>query len=155
MPRVEMDMDSSASPEEIRGALLDFSDRRPQIWPGIDPGQYRVVEVGDTWADIREGSKAPGGVVWAVEHYDWSDPRTVKWTVKESNFSVPGSYVSATVTPRAEGGSHIHITWNRQGSNLMGKLVARLIVLTRGAPVKSSMRKGLATIESNAAAGVS
>jgi hypothetical protein len=150
-----MDMESTASAAEVRAALLDFTERRPQIWPGIDPAQYKVIEVADTWADIREGSKGPGGGFWAVERYDWSDPETVKWTVKESNFSIPGSYVSATITPKPEGGSHIHVTWNRTGSTLLGKMVAMGIKWSGGAPVKASMRKGLANIESNAGAGVS
>src|SRR5689334_10376187 len=104
MPRVDIYLDSVAQPDAIRRALLDFSDRRPEIWPGITPSLYEVYEVGDTWADIREGTKAPGGAVWAVEHYDWSDPETVKWTVKESNFCAPGSWVSATITPKGDSG---------------------------------------------------
>lgn len=155
MPRVDVEMDSTAQPEEIRRALLDFTDRRPHIWPGIDPAQYKVIEIGDSSALIREGSKMPGGGVWAVERYDWSNPETITWTVEESNFCLPGSYVSSTITPKPGGGSHIHVTWNRTGSTLLGKMIAMGIVLTRGAPVKTSMRKGLANIESNSATGVS
>lgn len=146
MPRVDIHMDSPIQPDVIRQALLDFTPHRLETWPGIDPAQYQVIEVHDTWADIREGSKMPGGAIWAVEHYDWSDPETVVWTVRESNFSTPGSFVSATITPRPEGGSHIHVIWNREGANLKGKVMAQMIKLSRGAPVAVSMKKGLANM---------
>jgi hypothetical protein len=146
MPRVDIHMDAKVQPEVIRRALLDFSDRRPEIWPGITPSLYQVYEVGDTWADIREGTKMPGGAAWAVEHYDWSDPDTITWTVKESNFCAPGSSVSATITPSPLGGSHIHLIWNRTPTSLFGRIGTLMIRLTRGRPVAASMRKGLANL---------
>src|SRR5437870_13868538 len=78
------------------------------------------------------------GAFWAREHYDWSDPETVRWTVQECNFCAPGSFVSATVFPRDEGGSRIQIHWERTPTSLAGKFAARLIVLTKGKPVASS-----------------
>ena len=144
MPRVDIEMDTEVESEAVRRALLDFTDRRPEIWPGITPELYQVHEVGDTWADIREGTKMPGTTVWAVEHYDWSDPQTITWTGKESNFCAPGSSVSATITPRLEGGSHIHLVWNRTPTTFVGKMATLMIRLTRGRPVAASLRKGLA-----------
>lgn len=150
MPKVEFDMDSRVPADKIRAALLDFSPRRPEIWPGIYPPMYEVYEVGGTYADIREGSKAPGGTVWAKEHYDWSAPDTVTWTVRESNFCAPGSYVAARITPR-DNGSRLHITWNRTPTTLGGRIAAFIIVVTRGAPVASSLRKGLQRLETQGA----
>src|SRR5438874_363444 len=98
MPKVEMDLETPVAPERVRAALLDFSDRRPELWPGIEPSLYHVYSVGATTAEVKEGSRMPGMSVWAVEHYDWSDPRLVTWTVRESNFCTPGSYVSAAIT---------------------------------------------------------
>jgi hypothetical protein len=109
MPKVEAVVDSPLPPQTVREGLLDFSPGRPESWPGIYAPLYEVYEVGDTYADIREGSKVPGGVIWAKEHYDWSDPDTVTWTVRESNFCAPGSYVSARITPAAiRGIAHPH-----------------------------------------------
>ncbi|GGH91559.1 hypothetical protein GCM10007170_07990 [Arthrobacter liuii] len=104
MPKVERVLDSRVSPERIRGTLLDFSPRRPDVWPGIYPPLYEVYPVSEAPADLREGSKSPGGTVWAREHYDWSDPQVVTWTVRESNFCAPGSYVSARIEPGEDGG---------------------------------------------------
>jgi hypothetical protein len=55
--------------------------------------------VGNTFADVQEGSKMPGMTVWAKEHYDWSAPELITWTVRESNFCAPGSYVLARSAP--------------------------------------------------------
>lgn len=147
MPKVEVVVDADVSPATVREALLNFSPSRPDVWPGIYAPLYEVYEVGDTYADIREGSKAPGGAIWAKEHYDWSDPDVVTWTVRESNFSAAGSYVSARITPNGRNGARIHITWNRSPTSMVGRLVAFLIVATRGAPVASSLRMGLKRLE--------
>lgn len=151
MPRVEVVVDCGVSPATVREALLNFSPSRPDIWPGIYAPLYEVYEIGDTYADIREGSKAPGGAIWAKEHYDWSDPEAVTWTVRESNFCAPGSYVSARITPKGSGGSRIQITWNRTPTSMAGRVAAFLIVATRGAPVASSLRMGLKRLEAKAA----
>jgi hypothetical protein len=34
---IEFDLETTASPEKVRTALIDFSERRPQLWPGIEP----------------------------------------------------------------------------------------------------------------------
>jgi hypothetical protein len=144
MARLEWDMTSSAPPAAIIAALTDFTDRRPDIWPGLARDQYKVYEVGDTWAEIREGSAKS---VWARERYDWSRPGNVTWTVKESSFSTPGDSVSADVSPGESGGSRIHVRWRRRGTSLGGKLVIALLVVTRGSLIKRSLRQGLARIE--------
>jgi hypothetical protein len=147
MPKVELDVETSASPEAVRAALLDFSDRRPEIWPGIDPGLYEVYTIGDTFADVREGSKMPGTSIWAKEHYDWSSRDLVTWTVQESNFCAPGSYVSAAIAPRDDGGSRIHVIWNRTPTSMVGRLATVLIQLTGGKPVAASIRKAMVKLE--------
>jgi hypothetical protein len=147
MPKVELDIETSASAEAVRAALLDFSDRRPKIWPGIDPSLYEVYAVGDTFADVQEGSKMPGTSIWAKEHYDWSTSELVTWTVQESNFCAPGSYVSAAIAPTRDGGSRIHVIWNRTPTSMVGRLTTVLIQLTGGKPIAASMRKALDKLE--------
>jgi hypothetical protein len=73
MARLELEITSDLEPHRILGALTDFSERRPELWAGLKPDMYRVHAVGDTWADVREGS---GGPIWARERYDWSNPRS-------------------------------------------------------------------------------
>jgi polyketide cyclase/dehydrase/lipid transport protein len=147
MPKVELDVETTVSPERVRAALLDFSDQRPQLWPGIDPSLYEVYAVGDTSADVQEGSKMPGMTIWAKEHYDWSEAELVTWTVQESNFCAPGSYVSALITPRGDGGSRIHVVWNRTPTSIVGRVATVLIQLTGGKPVATSIRKAMTRLE--------
>lgn len=147
MPRLELDVETSLPPERVREALLDFSERRPELWPGIEPSLYEVYSVGETSADIREGTKVPFTTVWAKEHYDWSAPDTIRWTVTESNFSTPGSYVAATLHPREGGGTRVHIEWERTGTTLLGRFLIRMIALARGKPIGSSIEKTLRRLE--------
>jgi hypothetical protein len=143
MPKVEMDLETTVAPERVRAALLDFTERRPAIWPGIEPSLYEVYEVGETTAVVKEGSKMPGMTVWAVEHYDWSQPDVVTWTVRKSNFCTPGSYVSARIDPRRGGGSRIHVVWHRTPTTVGGRIAAFLIVATRGRPVAASFQRAM------------
>jgi hypothetical protein len=141
MPRVEFDAETPLSPEQVVAALTDFSDRRPDIWQSLSREVFHVYSVGDTMAEVREGNRSPK--IWARERYDWSTPGTVRWEVLESNFCDPGSYVEARITPGEHGGSRVHVVWDRTTSSIKWKLMLGLIALTRGAPVKSSLVKGL------------
>ena len=96
-------VETDVSPDVIRRALLDFSDERPDRWPTLDPKTYEVHWVGETAAELTEGSPFPK--VWSREHYDWSHPTIISWTARESNFCVPGSHVSMDIQPKPSGGS--------------------------------------------------
>ena len=146
MPRVEIDIESSASPASVIAALTNFTERRPELWPGLNPKKYRVYEVGDTWADVQEGNN---DAIWARERYDWSTPGTVRWTVQESSFSTTGDFVEAVVGEKPGGGSRIHLTWSRHGKTLAAKAMTGLIALTRGFLVKQSIAAGLRRIEAS------
>jgi hypothetical protein len=147
MPSVDLVVQTTLPPERVRAALLDFTERRPDIWPGLTRELYEVYSVGETTADLKEGTKMPFGTVWAREQYDWADPDTVRWTVEESNFCTPGSYVSATTRRREEGGTRIEIHWERTPTSLIGKVASRLIVATKGKPVAASVEKALRKLE--------
>lgn len=84
--QLELETETSLSPEQVVAALTDFTERRPKMWTGISPQLYEVYSVSETNADVREGTKQGPLNVWARENYDWSTPNTVIWTVKESNF---------------------------------------------------------------------
>jgi hypothetical protein len=147
VPKVDIAIETTLPPDTVRGALLDFSERRPDIWPGLTRELYEVYSVGEQTADVKEGTKMPVGAVWARERYDWSRPDTIRWTVQQSNFCTPGSYVEAKLSPRADGGTHIDVHWERTGTSLMGKVATRLIAATNGKPVKASVEKALRGLE--------
>lgn len=140
MPHVEFDIASTLAPDKVMGAMLDFSERRPDIWPGLAAKYYEVYEVGDTTALIREGSGLPFNV-WAKERYDWSTPWRVAWTVQESNFCTPGSRVILTVEPR-DGGSNVHIDWEREPSSLKGRMIVKMIASNNGKRLQGFIKQG-------------
>jgi len=148
MPRVEFDITTSLPPAQVTSMLTDFSDRRPQVWPGLWEGAYHVYSTGETTAEVREGNKSPK--VWARERYDWSQPGVVRWEVLESNFSKPGSFVEAHVSPGQAGGSRVHVVWNRSPSSVVGRFATAIIVVSRGAPVKMSLKQGFKKAEGTA-----
>jgi hypothetical protein len=128
MTRFQVDYETTCSPEGVVAALTDFTERRPRIWPGLASEYYEVYSVGETTADIREGSTKPVRV-WAKEHYDWSTPGTVRWTVQESNFCTPGSGVVVNVSPGSDGGSQVHLLWERRPINAKGRMIMMFMKL--------------------------
>jgi len=134
MPRVTFGIQTSLPPDQVLAMLTDFSSRRPELWPTLARELYCVHEVGATSADVREGSLLPT-LIWERDHYEWSVPGRVRWTVQESNYSAPGSFVEVTVQ-KVAGGSQVHVEWNRTGVGLKGKAMIALVVLTRGAIIR-------------------
>jgi hypothetical protein len=145
MATVTFDIETALEPDKVVSLLTDFSDHRPALWPGLWEGAYEVYDLGDTSADVREGNKSPK--VWAREHYDWSQPGTVRWEVVESNFCKPGSFVEVHVREREAGGSRLEVVWSRSPSSIQGVLAAVVVKLTKGRPVKASISAGLEKAE--------
>jgi len=150
MTRFEIDFETRCSPERTIEALTDFTDRRTRIWPGLAPELYEVYSVGATSADVREGSTKPSRV-WAKEHYDWSTPGTVRWTVRESNFCTPGSGVSVDVSPGTGGGSLVHLVWERHPSNAKGRMMIAFMKVLGPKIIRSYCTKSLDAYASTAA----
>jgi hypothetical protein len=145
--RIEFDVETTLPPEKVKAMLLDFSDQRPETWPGLARDKYEVYSISETSAEIREGNKRPN--VWARERYDWSRPGIVRWEVIESNFSAPGSFLEAHLKPKDGGGTTVHIIWSRTAISPMGTIALGAIKLTRGAPVKASMRAAFKKAEAS------
>lgn len=118
--RFEFDFVTTATPKQVIELMIDFSPNRPHRWPASSVKAFEVYHVGETEADIREGQDFPK--VWATWHYDWSEPNSVTLTVVESEMQAPGSFMSLTATPRAEGGSAVHGVWEQTSKNLTGAL---------------------------------
>ena len=135
--------ETDATPDEVIGALTDFTERRPEIWPYLASRYYEVLEVGENRARIREGTVSGPLKVWAIEEYEWG-PGRCRFTVAESNFCKPGSYVEVSASPRSGGGSEVRTHWDRRPSNLTGWMAVVMMKASRGGVLKDSMKKGLA-----------
>jgi hypothetical protein len=129
----------------VVAALTDFSSRRPEIWPDLDPAVYEVIELGETSALVREGQRVPR--LWALEAYDWSAPGVVTWVARESNFCTPGSSMSVHVRRAEDGGSHLDVSWDRTATTFKGRLVVALVRLSRGRPLAKSYAAALSALD--------
>jgi hypothetical protein len=114
--KFEFDFVTTATPEQVIELMTDFSPNRPDRWPASSVKAFEVYHLGNTDADIREGQDFPK--LWATWHYDWSLPGSVTLTVTGSNALKPGSFMTLTATPRAEGGSAVHGEWEQTSKNL-------------------------------------
>ena len=108
MPRVVVDLDSDVPAEQVLAAAIDFSDRRPELWPNISREFWRLHDHGENWAEATEGSPA----VWARERYEWAGNSVVGIT-QDSNVWQPGGTWTLTAEPRA-GGSHVRVVLERR-----------------------------------------
>ena len=139
MARVAFDIHTGLPPERVMQMLTDFSAHRPDVWPMLAPELYEVHRLGSGSADVKEGSLYPA-LIWEQDHYEWSADR-VRWTVRDSNYCHPGSYVEVGVRPEADGGTRLQVDWNRRGVGIKGKMMIAFVVLTRGAIIRGKVFK--------------
>lgn len=129
MAKIHYEADGAVSADRFIAALTDFGPRRPDLWPGLDVKYYELHELGDTWADVTEGTDVLGGV-WARERYDWSEPGVVRLTLQEAIDFVPGTVTIYRVTPRPDGGCHVTVDFQRTARSLRGRFVGFVVSLT-------------------------
>ncbi len=128
--KIHYEADGTISPARFIAALTDFSPSRPDLWPNLSLSQYKVHEVGPSWADVTEGTAVGGlGGVWARERYDWSTPGVVTLTLQESRSFKPGTVITYRITPGAAGGCHVSVDFQRIASDLRGRLVGIAVQL--------------------------
>jgi hypothetical protein len=105
--------ETAVPPERVLEAAHDFSDRRAKVFPAVSVRHMTVHSMGDTTADVTEGTRVGPFVVWERCTYDWSNPGCVTATVTDSNvYGFPGSSweITAAATDR---GSRVNMTWTR------------------------------------------
>ena len=112
---MRFDVITHASPEQVREALTDFTDRRLQTWHRtLDPNTYEVRALGDTWAVARESTA--GSPFWVVARYDWGDPTVLRFTLEECSWGGSGKG-SVRITPVDGGGSRVYAEWTYTGAS--------------------------------------
>ena len=137
---MRFDLYTKASPEQVLEAMTDFTDRRTRIWKTLDPQVYEVRERGDTWAVAREGS--PRSPYWVVVRYDWSDPRTVRWTELETNHGDPGDGFMK-IDSNEFGGSRLHVEWSTHPVRPRDKVAMFLLHHTMNRVIARMWRRDL------------
>lgn len=114
MPTIRVVADTSVAPDRVLEAARDFSERRAEVFPAVSVNKMTVHELGETSADVTEGTRAGFGDNWERCRYDWSQPGAVTATVTDSNvYAFPGSRwdLKAVAT---NGGSQVEMAWVRE-----------------------------------------
>jgi hypothetical protein len=127
---------STLSPKDVLGVLTDFSPYRAEAWPTIDAEHFEVHGLGDTWAEVTEGTAAP----WERACYEGEpDGDTVTITTLDSKlFGAGGGWVFR-MTPAGDD-TRVDVELTRQPSTFKGKVLASPLPIA--AP--SSLRKSFA-----------
>ena len=149
MTVIRCSIDTPLPEDRVRAALTDFSARRSEQWPNLDPGLYQVHDRGPTWADVTEGSRFVGGI-WERARYDWADPHRVTLTVIASNAFAPGSSWEYATTPRPGGGTRVDLQVNRRGRTIKGRLLAAVLRLSGRKVFCGDLTKALRRLEQTA-----
>lgn len=123
MPSTSFTVHTRLTPEEVLRLLTDFGPERVARWPNIDEGHFVVHDRGEGWAEVTEGN----ALGWERERYSWdAGAGTVTVDTLESNLWGPGSGWEYRLVA-ADGGTDVHVTLNRNGRSLRGRLVGALI----------------------------
>jgi hypothetical protein len=138
---MRFELTTKASPAQVMEAMTNFTERRLEIWKKtLDPKVYEVRKLGDTWAVAREGS--PRVPFWVVVHYDWSDPRLIRWTEVESNHGDAGAG-SMRIGPGDHAGSRVHVEWTTHPVRTRDKVAMFLLHHTMNRAIARIWRKAL------------
>jgi hypothetical protein len=129
MARIHYEADGAVSAERFIAALTDFSERRPELWPNLDARYFELHALGETWAEVTEGTDVLGGI-WAREHYDWSEPGLVRLRLVEAIDFRPGTLIDYHVSERPDGGCHVSVDFQRIATSLRGRFVGVVVQLT-------------------------
>jgi hypothetical protein len=105
--------ETSVPPGRVLAAAHDFSERRAEVFPAVSVKQMEVHDLRDTSADVTEGTRAGPILNWERCDYDWSQPDSVKATVKDSNiYESRGSSWEIKASPKGDG-SQVEMIWAR------------------------------------------
>jgi hypothetical protein len=121
--------------ERVLEAGYDFSPRRGKIFSAVQPKYFILHELGETTADVTEGTRAGPIVNWERCRYDWSQPGSVAAVVTDSNiYAIPGSLFE--LRAEASGtGSRIEMIWQREFTRAPRGLLFGTVFRLAGNPI--------------------
>ena len=135
MTTIHVTIQSRLSPERVLAAGYDFSARRTEIFPAVSTPHFEVHELGETSADVTEGTPVGVGINWERCRYDWSQPGSVKALVTDSNVYRPAVSSWELRAAPVESGSTIEMIWIREFThNARGRDLGTLFKLI-GRPI--------------------
>jgi hypothetical protein len=127
------------SPEKVIGAKVDFSERRPEIWPNLTACLYLVHALSPRTADVTEGTALPGVNIWERVTYEWTDS-VVRGVLTDGRSFRPGGTFEFRVEPHGNG-SRILNHYDRRSKTVLGRCLGAMFQLSGGAPIKRTFRQ--------------
>jgi len=141
--RVSYTVATEISPEVVWDALTEFGPRRAQLWPDLSPSSFKVLERGESWARVREGTAGLG--IWSIERYEWKEP-VITATVEQANAAQAGGTWRMEVRPQAGGGSVLTINMDRRAKGVVGHLIHGIFQITNGRFLAARTRRMLSNL---------
>ena len=136
-------MTSDLTPQVVWEAITEFGPRRAELWPDLSPSSFRILERGDGWARVREGTASLG--IWSIERYEWAYP-VITATVEEANAAQTGGTWRMEVQPGPAGGSVLTIKMDRRAKGFVGHIIHAVFQVTNGRFLAARTRRMLANI---------
>ena len=143
MAKVTYSVATDLSPQVVWDALTEFGPRRADLWPDLSPTSFNVLERGESWARVREGTASLG--IWSIERYEWAYP-VITATVEEANAAQSGGTWRMEVQPGPSGGSVLTIKMDRRAKGVVGHVIHALFQVTNGRFLAARTRRMLANI---------
>ena len=143
MAKVTYTVETDLEPKVVWAALTEFGPRRAELWPDLSASSFKVLERGDDWARVREGTASLG--IWSIERYQWHEPVIVA-TVEEANATQTGGTWRMEVRPRSGGGSVLTVAMDRKAKGLVGHIIHGLFQVTGGRFLAARTKRMLANL---------
>jgi hypothetical protein len=143
MARVNYKVESDLDPNVVWEALTEFGPRRAELWPDLSPSSFQVLERGENWARVKEGTASLG--IWSIERYEWAYP-VVTATVENANAAQTGGTWRMEVRSGPRGGSELRIAMDRRAKGVVGHIIHGLFQITNGRFLAARTRRMLSNI---------
>ena len=130
-------------PKVVWEALTEFGPRRAELWPDLSPSDFKVLDRGESWARVREGTASLG--IWSIERYEWEYP-VITATVEDASAAQSGGTWRMEVQPRTWGGSVLTIKMDRRAKGFVGHIIHGLFQVTSGRFLAARTRRMLSNI---------
>jgi hypothetical protein len=141
--KVTYTVSTNLDPKTVWSALTEFGPRRAELWPDLSSSSFAVLERGDGWARVREGTASLG--IWSIERYEWQEP-VITATVQEANAAQPGGTWRMEVAPGALRGSVLTMTMDRKAKGVVGHIIHAIFQVTNGRFLAARTRRMLSNI---------
>jgi hypothetical protein len=141
--KVTYSVTTDRDPKVVWDALTEFGPRRAELWPDLSPSDFKLLDRGESWARVREGTASLG--IWSIERYEWEYP-VITATVEEASAAQTGGTWRMEVQPRTGGGSVLTVKMDRRAKGFVGHIIHGLFQVTSGRFLAARTRRMLSNI---------